>query len=368
MGLLNFESENRRKIHFPEKWKKFRNKILCTSAAVGIISISSTLAAGITLNSGSVVEFGQGMSTAVACSGDTELTLIPASSFQNAPGSDTYNLTGLTVGNVPTSCYGKEFMIKAYGPSSSTPLPLFRTSSTDIVVYNDGGNFVRRGSSNNNATGLRVVNTNSGEFYVEFVTPVATTDQVSKLTVESTNYDASTYYVGDIGPGGGIVFYKSVSGFTAANATCNTNCHYLEYAPENWRRPDSQMTWSADTTNSVAGMVDGYGKGSANTQLMKVQANAGDSTNNVALLALSYGGTDGSVGQWYVPSSTEVIGLLAFSQNDNDFGGLIDQGWYWTSTQEPSDPTMIIAAAHRFGSFVSAPKSWLLYLRPVRAF
>ncbi|CAB4670053.1 MAG: hypothetical protein F2649_02330 [Actinobacteria bacterium] len=128
------------------------------------------------------------------------------------------------------------------------------------------------------------------------------------------------------------------------------------------------MTWSLDTTNSVAGMVDGYGKGSANTQLMKVQAGAGDSTNNVALLALSYGGTDSSVGQWYVPSNSEVIAILSMSQNDNDFGGLIDQGWYWSSTQEPNDPSMIIASVHRYGSFVAAPKSWLLYLRPVRAF
>ena len=39
--------------------------------------------------------------------------------------------------------------------------------------------------------------------------------------------------LGDIGPGGGIVFYAPVTPFTS-DAPCGSNCKYLEMAPKNW--------------------------------------------------------------------------------------------------------------------------------------
>ena len=180
-----------------------------------------------------------------------------------------------------------------------------------------------------------------------------------------------TYEVGRFGPGGGIIFYYSATPFTATKASCNTNCHYLEMAPPNWSgTPDPKLTWSADTTNTISGLGNGVGAGSANTELMKNQSGAGNTTNNVGLLALSYGADDGSVGQWYVPSNTELNLAFSFALARNNFGGfgLSSSGWYWTSTEIPGTPSQIYAASFNLYEIVAALKEWLLYLRPIRAF
>jgi hypothetical protein len=140
-------------------------------------------------------------------------------------------------------------------------------------------------------------------------------------------------------------------------------------APPNWSgSPDPQLTWSADTTNTIAGLGDGVGAGSANTELMKNQSGAGDTTNNAGLLALSYGADDGSVGQWYVPSNSELNAALSFALARNNFGGFVESGWYWSSTEVAGQGGQSNAAAYNLFRNVAAPKSWLLYLRPIRAF
>jgi len=68
---------------------KFHNKFL-TSLAVVIAAVfffQSTLASNITLSSGRGIEFGQSVSQAVACSGSTDLTVTPQSSFANVSGA-----------------------------------------------------------------------------------------------------------------------------------------------------------------------------------------------------------------------------------------------------------------------------------------
>jgi hypothetical protein len=177
-----------------------------------------------------------------------------------------------------------------------------------------------------------------------------------------------TYEVGRFGPGGGIVFYYSATPFTASKASCNTNCHYLEMAPPNWSStPDPLLTWSANTTDTVTSLSNGVGTGSANTELMKNQSGAGNTTNNAGLLALSYGADDGSVGQWYVPSSTELNLAFDFSSARNNFSGFVYHGWYWSSFEVGSNSTQIDAASYVQYPHAIAPKSWLLNLRPIRA-
>jgi len=366
LELLNFESEKHAKRDRPSFWRRHKKILLWSSALTGIICISSTLAASINLNLGSGIEFGQGMTSTVACSGQTALTLTPTASYQNSPGSETFDFTGLTVGNIPTSCFDKDFVIKVYGSSTSTPLPLFKTSSTDVVVYDNAGTFIRRGSPNNNAIGMTVTNTGTGQFHVDFESPVTSSELISKLTIESFQHDPTIYFTGEIGPGGGIVFYRSVNAFTASGASCSPDCHYLELAPQNWHGSEPAMPWSLDTTNSVTGLIDGIGKGFANTQLIANQPGGGNSTNNVALLALSYDASDSSAGNWYVPSRTELQLVYNFSLASSNLGGLIDQGWYWSTTEESA--TSIVGSAYNLYPFVEAPKAWNLYLRPIRAF
>ena len=168
--------------------RKFRNNLLTPVALIiaSVFFFQSTLAGNISLTSNSGVEFGQGVSQAVACSGDTDLTLTPRSTFVNgSPGA--HYLQSVTVSNIPTSCYGDDFTISAYNNSSSTPLALFNGTSTSAVVYNNNGTFELGVGTLADAS----ITSGSGTFTITFANPVATSASVFKVTLQSSAHTAS---------------------------------------------------------------------------------------------------------------------------------------------------------------------------------
>jgi len=147
----------------------------------GTYLVQTTLAANISLNSGANVQFGQGVSMLSACSGSNALTVTPNSSFTNASNSGTFYLGSITVSGIPTSCYGSEFQINAFGATSSAPLALYNSTSTDAVIGDNQGTFVSQGSQ----TGLSVTTNSTSSFTVAFTNPVATSSNFVKLTIQS---------------------------------------------------------------------------------------------------------------------------------------------------------------------------------------
>jgi hypothetical protein len=168
--------------------KSLRSKFLSTGVVIvgSIFFLQSTLAGNISLNSNRGIEFGQSVSQAVACSGDTELTLTPRSTFTNgSPGA--HYLQSVTVSNIPTSCYGDDFTISAYNDSSSTPLALFNSTSTNAVVYNNNGTFELGVGTLTGAS----ITSGSGTFTITFTNPVALSSSVFKSTIQSGVHAAS---------------------------------------------------------------------------------------------------------------------------------------------------------------------------------
>ena len=168
--------------------KSLRSKFLSTGVVIvgSIFFLQSTLAGNISLNSNRGIEFGQSVSQAVACSGNTELTLTPRSTFVNgSPGA--HYLQSVTVSNIPTSCYGDDFTISAYNDSSSTPLAIFNSTSTNAVVYNNNGTFELGVGT---LEGVNITS-GSGTFTITFTNPVALSSSVFKLTIQSGLHAAS---------------------------------------------------------------------------------------------------------------------------------------------------------------------------------
>ena len=168
--------------------KSLPSKFLGTGVVIvgSIFFLQSTLAGNISINSGRGIEFGQSVSQAVACSGNTELTLTPRSTFVNgSPGA--HYLQSVTVSNIPISCYGDDFTINAYNDSSSTPLALFNGTSTSAVVYNNNGTFELGFGTLADAS----ITSGSGTFTITFTNPVALSSSVFKLTIQSGMHAAS---------------------------------------------------------------------------------------------------------------------------------------------------------------------------------
>lgn len=147
----------------------------------GSLFVQNTLAANFTINSGSPIEFGQGISATTACSGATNLTITPNSTFTNVSGGGAHYFSSVTVSNIPSNCYGKDFTINAYGNTNNSSLALFNSTSTSAVVYNNAGTFQLGVGS----TGMNI-SSGSGTFTVTFVSPVATSASVFWITLQSS--------------------------------------------------------------------------------------------------------------------------------------------------------------------------------------
>ena len=123
-----------------EPKRKLQRKFLTTATVLfaSVLFFQSTFAGNISLNSGAGIEFGQAVSQTVACSGETSLTVTPYSSFVNgANAGGSHYLNSIKVSNIPTSCYGADFSINAYGNSDSAALAVINTTLSGVGVYNN---------------------------------------------------------------------------------------------------------------------------------------------------------------------------------------------------------------------------------------
>lgn len=170
---------------------------LATVAAVAVLG--STLAANISLGTGSAIEFGQGVQVATAC--DSAITLSPRANFVNGANPvfmlSTIGFTDVdarTTGqttpiNGGTGCAGITLTLNAYGDVSATPLQLATSGSTAVSVATIG---IRNGSAPTTSAGFVIGNsagtsTATSSFDLGMSIPSATAGAVFKLTLQSSN-------------------------------------------------------------------------------------------------------------------------------------------------------------------------------------
>jgi len=327
-------------LNLEPKRKKYSSGLSLLLLLVGGgLLVQTTLAANISLNSGSAVEFGQGVAMTTACSGSDVLTVTPNSEFTNASGAGSYYLKTITVSGIPAGCNGADFNISVYDSVTSTALPMFNTNKTVAKIWNNAGTF-QIGTGGAGAS----VSSGSGTFTITFTTPVALASNVARLTLQSGSHVALNCIldgicsVGDDGPGGGTIFFVSASAFSAPGSICDTNCHYLEVAKSTWLtgspQNDGQNFYLSSTNSPLpaqdfsttfgtqVGTYRGQaennnwfiGQGFRNTQL--IAALTGNTvSNSVAVKARAFAptGYSSTVGQWFIPSFNELNELCKYA-------------------------------------------------------
>jgi hypothetical protein len=177
MEILRFENAPTRKTRSKSPIKG----LVGLSAVAAIAVFGSTLAASITLNSGSV-EFGQGVSQTTAC--DSDITVSPTATFVNASGvTGVFRMNKVSFSGVDSTCGGDMFTLQAWGDTSATALqiatgPGNTAISSATVTFN--------GSTTSLATrGVTVATTSATAFSLTFDTPTATSGAIYKLTLQS---------------------------------------------------------------------------------------------------------------------------------------------------------------------------------------
>lgn len=215
MEILNLGGSYEPSARSPKK--KFK-VVLGIGLLAAVMGMGSTLAASITLNSGSAVEFGQGIATATAC--DSSITVTPNSSYTNAATGD-FLFSSVSISTVDSStagCAGKTFVLKAFatgnGDTSTTgPAYLYAIDSTTASPLYLGWKY-----SSGIVTGGSAA---SGAVYYNngvAITLGATTGSTCTVTVSGTNKD-KTGTVCTVTPGAsGLATYTITFG-GGTNAT-----------------------------------------------------------------------------------------------------------------------------------------------------
>ncbi len=175
------------------KKKKALSLLLAIGALAGIVALGSTLAASINLNSGTLIEFGQGVAETTACTGTDSLTITPFSAFDNS--ANTFALTDIAISHIPDSCLNKEFLIKVYSDSdvlsldgfSSIARVQYRGAYTDHVFAGATGDTSLLGEltniTNDGGYGSFTIHLTAGSNRVLGSKPLAT--DVKRISIES---------------------------------------------------------------------------------------------------------------------------------------------------------------------------------------
>jgi len=264
--------------------------------------LQTTLSANISLNPGGQVEFGQAVAATTACSGATNLSVTPNSTFVNTSGGGAHYFSSVTVSNIPVGCHGKDFTINAYGNSDSTPLALFNSTTKNAVVYNNAGTF-QLGAG---ATGMSI-SSGSGTFTATFITPVATSASVFKITIQSSAHT-------EVAPTSGSYTFD------------NTTTQYLRsastgYAATDFKRADFTIECWVYPLSDQGGWTPIISIGTAvgGTEL-RIGTSMGENNKTGALYP--GGGRDASIGD--VQMTTNAWHHLALVRSGNTMSFYLD--------------------------------------------
>ena len=191
--------------------------------------------------------------------------------------------------------------------------------------------------------------------------PVASPTDSPALLGGSSNSNCATglaYSCGDVGPGGGTVFYATSTPFAFSNgytAACSNDCQYLEVQTA---QPPGTVAWCVGSGASKLlspGTGAAIGTGYSNTQTLALPGNC---QSGAAYLAKA--STSGGYADWFVPSQQEIGALLPpyFPTGNSDC---------WSSSEyNPQQAKMVNGPKN--STFYNEQKTKLFGVCLVRAF
>jgi hypothetical protein len=235
----------------------------------------------------------------VTSGGDTE-TVSFAIGNRTGIAWDTTTVTGqirLTVQETltPGTYYDTITVTDNFAQSTNLPIRFTVSKADTLTIYIDTPTAL-------NYTGNRALFTASGKAIgavgLESGTAISTT--VRFKPAGTTCATGGYCRVGDIGPGGGIVFIDT--------STASSDGRIYEVAPQNWSGSDdlsTVATYCSNNTSSFNAIQVGIGWGETNTNLAKVACLGG------AVAKVNSFNSSNTTGysDWFIPSKNEAIEL-----------------------------------------------------------
>ena len=164
-----------------------------------------------------------------------------------------------------------------------------------------------------------------------------------------------TCVVGNVGPGGGRVFYAPGTAFTMTGAPCSTTCRYLESAPLTGAYAiDNVTTYGllGQVLHPAALQTSAIGSGFSNTAALVAATSTPTAAGNVAK---AYRGS-ANLSDWFLPSSLEISAYWASSPTDATN--------YYMASNRLNDAIVIVSRGGDYYDFYNNQRPVL----PIRAF
>ena len=177
MEILKFDSAPQKRTG---QKKSSTRGLLAVAGFAAIAVLGSTLAANISLNSGTL-EFGQGVAITSACDSDG-ITATPKAVFSNVAGGGTFNFATVSLTGISTGCANKLFTLNAYDNSSATPLNIATVGAISYSVATFMFSATLPGSSY-----ISTNNYTTSTADIGFRGTQATAGAVFKITLQSSN-------------------------------------------------------------------------------------------------------------------------------------------------------------------------------------
>ena len=283
-----------------KRFKANRKKLIKATLLLsffGIFGIGGVVAAtSITINQGAPIGLGAGYTASTAC--DNAITINTQNQFIN----NKFMVSTISLSDIdatyPNGCGSSVLDLSLIVNGALVNASFSIASSASNNNYQFGGSA---------GTGF-LANSVLTPFDISQLTSVALS--AYKLTVVS-------YAVGDIGPGGGRVFYVSPTPFTCG-PTLNLTCSYLEAASTTGANPwtDSGRGWASGTGVSGNAILDVSGLANDSSANISVTGLGLGYQNSIAIINQGNGAafaagaarahTGGAKSDWYLPSSAEL--------------------------------------------------------------
>ena len=168
------------------KRKLLPASILKFSALSVAAVMGTTLAASISINSGSNREFGQGISVITSCSGSESISVKPSTTFNNSSGE--FEINELIIANIPANCLNNDFLLSFY--SDTSVISLDTGIDTARVIYEGAQtSLIYSGVSGTNVFGASISAADAsdgyGSFTIDFSGTRPLAENIKKITLQS---------------------------------------------------------------------------------------------------------------------------------------------------------------------------------------
>ena len=362
---------------------KYRYRAIVTFVSARGTSVETTTIATLTVNPTISITSTQttiskkygvaGVTRTVTFSGGTDTKTVSASATSLAGGKITFDnstaIFSIDTGTVVGTYYDTITVTDAKGATASYTQVITSTVADTLTIQADTLTAISYGTTPTltyTATGL------------------VNGDSISSVTFGHISCaNGGTCVVGDVGPGGGVVFYVSgASDSQTAVAGITNGGIYLEAAPPGWGNGisvqagetigtsylDPVVNW-CNTTNSTTGATQtSLGKGGINTS--NIAANCTSGAGKIAADLTLNGKSD-----WYLPSYNELLemsnqyNLISLNYGLND---CFTTTCYWTSTETGATSAYLYRFTNvplYFSNYSKAISGTVkIRVRPIRAF